>query len=110
MKQTGSFRQLVGFVPAANHILNGGVESGLGQTDEEADCDEGIESVRSGEYHGERAPNKLHSGDPHGRTDSGDDETMGTGKRGNEAKQLKCSTDFEGNWPRTYPQVQAVTM
>lgn len=75
MEQTGTFGQFFWFVPAANHVLNSGVESSLGQTDEEADCDEAVESVRSGEEHGERTPDQFHGGDPHRRADPGDEET-----------------------------------
>ena len=89
MKQTSSFGQLIRFVPAANHILNGGVEGSLSQTDEEADYNETIESVRSGENHGERAPNQFHGGDPQRRTDSCDEETTIPCKRGDGDKLSK---------------------
>ena len=73
MEQTGPFGQLVWFVPAANHVLNGGVETSLSQTDEEADCGDAFEPGRSGEDHSKRAPNQFHSGDPHRWTDPGDE-------------------------------------
>ena len=57
LEQTGSFGQFIWFVPAADHVLNGGEESSLGQTDEEAGRDEAFESGRSGKDHGKRAPN-----------------------------------------------------
>ena len=74
MEQTGSFGQFIWFVPAADDILNGRVEGGLGQADEEADRNKTVESVRSGESHGEHAPDQFHGGDPDGRTESGDEE------------------------------------
>ena len=86
MKQTSSLGQFLRFVPAANHILNGGVERSLSQTDEEADCDETTESVRSGENHGENAPDQFHGGDPQRRTDSRDEETTIACERGDRDK------------------------
>ena len=83
MEQTGSFGQFIWFVPAANHILNGGVEGSLSQTGKETDRDETVESVRSGENHGEGTPNQFHGGDPQRGTDSGDQETTITCERGN---------------------------
>ena len=82
MKQTSSFGQFIRFVPAANHILNGGIEGSLSQTNKEADCNETIESVRSGENHGERTPNQFHGGDPQRWTDSRDEETTIACERG----------------------------
>jgi hypothetical protein len=89
VEQTGSFRQFIWFVPTANHILNGGVEGSLSQTDEEADHDERVESVRSGEKYGERAPNQFHGRDPYRWADPSDEKTAVSYERGKRGQTME---------------------
>ena len=97
MEQTGSFGQFIWFVPAADDILNGRVEGGLGQADEEADCNKAVESVRGGESHGERAPDQFHGGDPDRRTDSGDEEaTIVCERRDGGTNSQNCKQTLKG--------------